>query len=279
MPDYVQVGNEITAGMMWPNGYVSGNNNAAWANFGQLLKAGINGIRDAAGANPPKIIIHIDRGGDWATTQWFFDNLKIQQVPVDIIGLSYYPFFHGPPDALAQCLTNAAARYGKPVLVAETAFPWTNSVFTTNIYGYAGTTNGQVRYAVDLTRMVENVPGGLGAGIDWWGAEYQAVHGVNEAGYNTTSFFGPGGNVLPVIDVFGQMTAPLLLAGSLSGPSLTLQWPLSATRAALATSTNLSPLSEWTVVTNASAFSMAGYMVTLPVNPAAASFYCLQTNN
>ena len=94
MPDYVQIGNEITSGMLWPDGYVSGNSNASWENLGQLMKAAVQGIQDAAGTNMPKIVVHIDRGGDWDTTKWFFDNLNNQSVPFDIIGESYYPFYH-----------------------------------------------------------------------------------------------------------------------------------------------------------------------------------------
>ena len=51
------------------------------------------GNPDASGTTMPKIIVHIDRGGDWSTTQWFFDNLNAQSVPYDMIGESYYTFF------------------------------------------------------------------------------------------------------------------------------------------------------------------------------------------
>ena len=49
-------------------------------------------------------------------------------VTFDIIGESYYPWWHGDLNALSNCLNNAAQHYNKPVIVAETAFPWTNSV-------------------------------------------------------------------------------------------------------------------------------------------------------
>src|SRR5437588_158947 len=65
MPDYVQVGNEITSGMLWPSGQVFGSGGTPWSNLGQLMKAAVQGIQDTAGAAMPKIIVHIDRGGDW----------------------------------------------------------------------------------------------------------------------------------------------------------------------------------------------------------------------
>jgi arabinogalactan endo-1,4-beta-galactosidase len=201
MPDYVQIGNEITQGMLFTNsagatiGQVSGSYNTSWSQLGQLMKAAVQGIQDAtsaAGATMPKIIVHIDRGGDWATTEWFFDNLNYQGVPYDIIGESYYPFFQGSPASLNICLSNAAVRYGKPIIVAEDAFPFTNtcpSSWLGQLYGYPPTPAGQVSFIAALAKIVKSVPNQLGAGFFYWGTEYQAVSGVNEAGYNTSSLF------------------------------------------------------------------------------------------
>ncbi|MFO1478495.1 MAG: glycosyl hydrolase 53 family protein [Verrucomicrobiota bacterium] len=204
MPDYVQIGNEITGGMLWPYGKVGGS-----TNFGQLsalISSAVQGISDVAGSHMPKIIIHIDRGGDWGSTQWFFDNLRTSNVPCDIIGESYYPFWHGSwTNDLPICVTNAIKRYDKPVMIMETAFPWNNSHWTTNIYGIAPGTNGQVQFLTSLVRVLTNSPCGMGAGVVWWGAEYQAVSGVNEAGFNTASFFDSSGNILPVAAAFGAM--------------------------------------------------------------------------
>lgn len=279
MPDYVQVGNEITAGVLWPDGAVPGTNaSLQWSQLGQLLNAAIEGIRDAAGTNMPKIVVHIDRGGDWATTEWFFDNLREQSVPFDIIGESYYPFFHGPLSSVVNCLTNAAKRYGKPLIVAETAFPWTNSYWTTNIYGIPSTTNGQVQFLAALAQVVRSVPDQLGAGILWWGAEYQAVTGVNESGFNTASFFDSGGNVLPVADAFGQLMVPVALDPSLTGFALTLQWPLSGAGMTLMTTSNLAQPAAWLAVTNAVQNTGTWFRTTLPVDTSQGRFYRLQSH-
>jgi arabinogalactan endo-1,4-beta-galactosidase len=281
MPDYVQVGNEITGGLLWPYGAVPGTNaSVQWSQLAQLLNAAMQGIRDVASTNMPKIIVHIDRGGDWTTTEWFFDNLiQNQQVQFDIIGESYYPVWHGSPGALANCLTNAAARYGKPVLVAETAFPWTNSYWTTNIYGIPGTTNGQVQYVVALAQVAKSVSNGLGAGVFWWGTEYQYLEGVNEAGFNTASFFDAHGNVLPAAGAFGQMVAPLQLSASLSGSGMKVQWPLSGAGLTLTTTTSVAPGSVWLPVTNSIQNTGSVFYTTQSVNAGASHFYRLQTNN
>jgi arabinogalactan endo-1,4-beta-galactosidase len=281
MPDYVQVGNEITSGLLWPFGEVGGSYEtpAQWSQFAQLLNAAIQGVKDAAGTGPPQIIIHIDRGGDWATTKWFFDNLiSTQHVQFDIIGQSYYPFFHGPLTNLNLCLTNAAARYDKPLMVAETAFPWTNSVWTTNIFGIPGTTNGQAQFVVALAEVVKSVPNNLSAGIFWWSAEYQALHGVNEAGYYTTSFFDARGNLLPAASVFGQMVAPLVLKLNATNSALALQWPLSGAGMTLMTTTSLSPPSVWLATTNNVQNTNASFNTTVPTSSDASRFFRLQSN-
>jgi arabinogalactan endo-1,4-beta-galactosidase len=264
---------------LWTNGAVPGANaTAQWAQLGLLMKAAIQGISDAAGTNMPKIIVHIDRGGNWTTTQWFFDNLNSQGVSYDIIGESYYPYWHGPLSNLANCLTNAAKRYAKPVIIAETDFPWTNSYWTTNIYGIPGTTNGQVQFLAALAQIVKNVPGRLGGGIVWWGSEYQKVTGVNEAGFNTASFFDSNGNVLPVADAFGQMAAPVTLNPGLAGTALTLQWPLSGAGMSLMMTTNLTSPAIWWPVTNAVQNTGMVFQASLTVDASQSRFYRLQSN-
>ena len=279
MPDYVQVGNEITSGLLWPEGRVgTANDSAQWPQLGQLLKAAIQGIRDASGTTSPLIIVHLDRGGDWDATKWFFDNLAQQGVAFDIIGESYYPWWHGSFASLARCLTNAASQYHKPVLIAETAFPWTNSYWTTNIYGLLPSPGGQVQFVVALSQVLKNLPLELTAGVCWWGTEYQQVSGVSEAGFNTASFFDSNGNLLPVADAVGQLAAPVLLSASLSNSVLTLRWPLSGARASLKTATSLDSGTVWTPVTNAPQNTNAFFTLTLPWQGGLSRFYRLISN-
>jgi arabinogalactan endo-1,4-beta-galactosidase len=244
MPDYVQVGNEITSGILWPDGRVGGayESPTQWSQLSRLLKAAIRGIRDASGNEPPKVMIHIDRGGDWTATQWYFDNLERQQVEFDFIGQSYYPFWHGSLGALRDCLTRAADRYGKPVVVAETAFPWTNSA---DVVGFPATPEGQSRYVLRLAEIVKGVPGGLGRGIIWWGTEYQRLNGVGTAGFEYRSFFDTGGNILPAAATLGQLAAAVKLKSELAGTNMMVNWPFSGGNLLLTTTTNLWPPTVW----------------------------------
>ncbi|HLZ53692.1 MAG TPA: glycosyl hydrolase 53 family protein [Verrucomicrobiae bacterium] len=280
MPDFVQIGNEITSGMLWTNGQLTGiwsSSNPSWIRLGQLMTNAIQGVRDAAnaaGAPMPKIVVHIDRGGDWNTTRSFFDNLNAQGVPYDIIGESYYPFYHGPYTNLANCVTNAAKRYGKPIFIAETDFPY---IFSTNLWGIPATTNGQVQFVVILAQIVKSVPNNLGTGIFWWGAEYQYPN-ANQAGVGTRSFFGSGANLLPAADAFGGLAGPIDISASLAGLNLMLQWPLSGAGLNLKTTTSLGPPSTWQSVTNPVQNTGTTYSVTLPVDPVQGRFYRLQSN-
>lgn len=275
MPDWVQVGNEITSGLLWPDGRVGGahENATQWSQLGRLVKAAVRGIRDAAGTQPPKIVIHIDRGADWTTTQWYFDNLLREQVEFDIIGQSYYPFWHGDLDALRNCLNLTASRYGKPVVVAETAFPWTNS---TDVVGFPATPAGQAAYVVELAKIVNGVPGGLGAGVFWWGTEYQRLPGVATAGFESRSFFGTGGDVLPAAAVFGRLTAPVVLKACLTNASLRIAWPLSGAGMALFTTTSLDLPAAWAPATDAPQMSGLNFETSVPLGSEPGRFFRLQ---
>src|SRR5207302_748697 len=108
MPDMVEVGNEITNGMLWPDGGplsatsrpsatadAGSRAGAAWDDFADLLKAAIRGVRESGPSGAVKTMIHIDKGGNKRVAGWFFDNLQRRDVSFDVIGLSYYPFWHG----------------------------------------------------------------------------------------------------------------------------------------------------------------------------------------
>lgn len=206
MPDYVAVGNEITNGLLFPattggpGGEISVN---GWANYATLMKAGIQGVDDgaASASEPtPKIIIHIDRGGDWATTQWYFTNVNSQGISFDIIGESYYPQYHGPLSNAQTCLPNAANMFGKPVYVAETGYPNSAGVTGTGIT-YPETPAGQAQFLSDLVTTVQGIPNGLGMGINYWEPEWlESVGGYPAWG---EPLFDSGGVTLAGVAALG----------------------------------------------------------------------------
>lgn len=186
--DMVQVGNEITAGMLWPLGqiYVAGRPDD-WSGFTTLLKAAVAGVREAheaGGGRAPRVMVHIDRGGDNAGSRWFYDHILADDVDFDVIGLSYYPIWHGPLDHLQGNLDDLAGRYDKDLVVVETAYPWTlkNGDQLDNLVSsldqipdaeiFPPTPRGQRAYFEGLRRVLLDVPSDRGAGFFAWEPEW-----------------------------------------------------------------------------------------------------------
>jgi arabinogalactan endo-1,4-beta-galactosidase len=268
--------------MLWNEGRVGGSfdNSTQWDRLGRLMKSAINGIHGAAGDAPPKIIVHIDRGGDWGATRWFFDNLNQQNVPYDIIGQSFYPWWHGGLDDLTNCLHNTAERYGKPVVISETAYPWTDSQWDPETgLDIPASPEGQVEFVTELAKILKALPEGRGAGIFWWGSEYVQIDGHGLAGFQRRSFFDYDGNALPVVQAIGRLTSEVALQASLEGDALSLKWPISAVGMSLVTTTSPSPSAIWTTVTNAPSSGGGEIGVTVPLDGAAPQrFFRLEEN-
>ena len=210
LPDMVQIGNEVTGGMLWPDG----KNNTAngWANFAALLKAGIKGVKDAAITARVKIMIHIDRGGYKNITQWFFDNIKAYGVDYDVIGLSYYPWWSGTFSQLKINLNALADRYGKDIVIAETAYPWTNKYVNDGVSnvgydpsklpaGYPVNEQGQRDFILYLKKLIKNTKNHKGIGYFYWEPAYISVPGAGSGWENYTTFDFKG-NSLPSIQTF-----------------------------------------------------------------------------
>ncbi len=153
IPQWIQVGNEITMGMLWPDGS-TGN----WPKLAQLLNKGY----DAAKATDSsiKVVIHIDQGNDNGRFRFFFDQAANYGVRYDIIGLSYYPYWLGTDytvsiNELAFNMNDMTARYGKPVMVVETGGDYLQVQNTYNMLAA-------------VIERVKAVPGNQGLGVIYW---------------------------------------------------------------------------------------------------------------
>jgi arabinogalactan endo-1,4-beta-galactosidase len=179
--DMIQVGNEVTAGFLWPLGQIYQADGEHWPEFTTLLKAGIAGARAGnPGHHRLEVMVHIDRGGDNGGSRYFLDHVLAQGVRFDVLGQSYYPMWHGSLADLRSNLNDLATRYGKDIVVAEAAYPWTlengdqlgNFVFSADQLpdgaAYPATPQGQAAYFEALRSVLGQVPGGHGAGfLDW----------------------------------------------------------------------------------------------------------------
>ena len=225
-PDFVQIGNEITGGMLWPDGQVKVplstvkvfegdvkvisppepyDDTKQWNHLIRLIQAGVTGVRSATTPDDHvRIIIHIDCGGDWPVTKWYFDHLAEARVDYDIIGQSYYPNWHGTLKNVANNIHHAIERYHKEVMIVETAYP-ARAIHPTPAAAkymvWPMTPAGQKEFLIDL---IETVKDAGGIGVMYWHPEATFVPGAagRWARPDADSLFDAKGYPLPAIDVF-----------------------------------------------------------------------------
>lgn len=129
-PEMVQVGNEITNGMLWPIGKLEVNGERGnYESLTRLLSAGCRACREVLPS--AKIMLHLERSNDKAVYNEFFTEMERAGVDFDIIGASYYPFWHGTPEELMENL-NACRRFGKEIMIAELGYGFTTEGYYLN---------------------------------------------------------------------------------------------------------------------------------------------------
>ena len=209
-PDVVAIGNEITNGLLWPSGRVPNFDNIA-----RYVGAGIRASRKVLpGA---RVMIHLDNGGkNELYRNWFDSYFAAYGEDFDIIGLSYYPFWHGKMTDLAANMNDIAERYGKDLIVVETSMGFSLDDFSeyeglsqnerkggaataelAENVDYPMTKDGQREFLSDLKKVIRAVPGGRGRGFVWWEPAWIPVknsHWATDAGLGYTGEKGPGGN-------------------------------------------------------------------------------------
>ncbi|WP_443076704.1 glycoside hydrolase family 53 protein [Streptomyces sp. TRM 70361] len=210
-----QLGNEINGGMLWPDGSTDD-----WNRLAALLRAGA----EAARAVSPGTLtaLHLAEGGRNAETRWWFDNAVSRGVPFDVIALSFYGYWHGTLGDLRYNLNDVAARYGRDVLVAETAYPFrldskdslANIIDRSSqlVPGYPATPAGQAAWLRDINAVVAGVPDGRGLGLFWWEPTWTAVPGngwdpadpASGNGWENQALFDYDSRALPALEVLGR---------------------------------------------------------------------------
>jgi arabinogalactan endo-1,4-beta-galactosidase len=212
-PYMVQVGNEINTGMLWPDG-----RSDQWDNLAALLKEGYRAVKDSSPGT--LVMLHIAEGGKNEQSRWWFDNAVQREVPFDLIGVSYYSYWHGTLADLQENINDISARYAKDVIVVETAHPFTrdNNDHEANIFnsqivpGYAASQAGQEKMLADVMAIVRAVPDGRGLGIFYWDATWTAVEGNGWSSVDPKSgnawenqaLFGYQNQALPAMGLFNK---------------------------------------------------------------------------
>ena len=140
-PDMVQVGNEVSNGMLWPYGSVR----HSFEGLCGLLREGVRAVREYA--PNAEVMLHVALGGQAEESQRFFDAMNEYGVDYDIIGQSYYPEWHGTLEELEANTNALVLQYNKPLIVVE----------------YRD-------HYLDIERIVSSLPNGLGRGTFIWEA-------------------------------------------------------------------------------------------------------------
>ncbi|GCC50645.1 hypothetical protein SanaruYs_08630 [Chryseotalea sanaruensis] len=202
-PEYIQIGNEINGGLIWPEGAEANS-----ANFITFLKRGVEAVRDVSSTT--KIMMHY-AGVD---ADWFYAILKNQQVDYDIIALSYYPRWHSKNlIEVESAIARISRTNEKDIVLAETAYPftlqwndWTNNLIGEPghlVTGYPASPEGQKAFMLKVKSMIIKTDRAIG--FAYWAPEWVAYRGdeaSNGSAWENMALFNFDNKVLPAIDVF-----------------------------------------------------------------------------
>lgn len=206
-PDLIQVGNEITFGMLWPTGRVSPLKGEGWDTLAQFIASGTKACREVC--PKAKIIIHTEHAQDWASTYGYYDKLRQRHADYDIIGLSYYPMWHGTISHLNVVLDSLESNFpDKEIMIVETAAyyshendPWAKP----NQYAefFPISRQGQAEFTLELVSMLNYHP--RVTGLFWWfPEENQSAHPQENNFLNRGLFDNHSGRALPAFYEFAK---------------------------------------------------------------------------
>ncbi len=202
LPDMVQVGNEITHGILWPHGKIH-HEQGGWQKFSELLKAGIRGVRKVS--QHIKIMIHVAPPNSSKGTYKFFDKLNSNGVEYDVIGMSYYPWWHGDLNRLKEHIQASSVAQNKPFIIVECAYVYEYKNFNKSGFSKGSwdfTPNGQEEFIQELKNLVIQNP--LGQGLVWWYPESVKVKGIHSWHEGKASLFNKNGKALPALSVLAS---------------------------------------------------------------------------
>ncbi|MDR2070830.1 MAG: glycosyl hydrolase 53 family protein, partial [Treponema sp.] len=242
-PDMVQLGNEITPGLLSPA--IGGD----WTKVARVLNSGAQAVRLAA--PDARIMLHLDRGGDVSAYQTWFDRFASHnsqeagtaEVDFDVVGLSWYPYYssHRSIDELDDNIRNIRSRYGKEAVVAETGWAWTiaydgdelsnlfhitqenqTALQMTDGKGYVTASRISFETREDavtkylpaspenqaklLRAVIDATASAGGGGVFWWAGDWIPATGLR-SNWDNQTLFDFNGKALPALSVLGGLSS------------------------------------------------------------------------
>lgn len=214
-PQWVQIGNEIGGGFIWPHGKIGDGAADQWRNFTLLHNAGSRALRQVL--PNAKSVIHLEWGGDSEKVRWWLSNAnKYGLEGIDLIGLSYYSQWNGSLEKLDKTLNVVTNDFNLPVVIAETAYPWISKSFGKDVLdvnksqlpSFPFSPQGQAKYVQALKNKLRNQPLDRGIGLWWWEGLATAVRSADgsilwNAGMANATLVGAEGKSLPGLSLLG----------------------------------------------------------------------------
>ncbi|MDE7159793.1 MAG: arabinogalactan endo-1,4-beta-galactosidase [Muribaculaceae bacterium] len=194
VPAFIQTGNEISYGMMWGEAgtknplKVYTSSSANWVRFVKLFNNAAKACREVC--PEAKIICHTERVANPGYLKDFYAKMDSMGADYDIIGLSYYPYFHGDLTTLDTALSTLEENFpGRDIMIVETGYSYKWAVPGTN-HDYqsqwAYSDAGQDKFARELVATLEAHP--ACTGLFWWWMEYNAF-GTSLSGWYNAALF------------------------------------------------------------------------------------------
>ena len=218
-PEFISLGNETQGGMLYP--YAKLDTPEGWQNYARLVNAGARAVREVSPTT--RIILHIADGGHIDKGDAFFGNCQKYGIDYDIMGASYYPFFHKvKTDKVAEYCDYLHKKYGKQTIIMETGYAWNR----TRSDGWPGqlvnngpysdmSKQGQKAFMQDLFAALKAVPDHGCIGDIYWDpvmikapdagwAQFESNHTTDVNVVDNTTWFDFEGKELPVLDAYGK---------------------------------------------------------------------------
>lgn len=227
-PDYIQTGNEISYGMLWGEKGASSlkkcyyNNDANWDRFTTLLKSAGTACREVC--PKAKIIIHTERVANTTALESIYNRINTAKVDYDVIGLSYYPYFHGYLSQLESALNRLVSRFSKDIMIVETGYY--HAYQPTDIsYDYSSTypitDAGQLAFTNALIETLKKYK--QVTGLVWWWPEANEkgldwnTKRVTDQWYNAGLWDNSTGRAMKSVEAIGTYAGWNTIPGDVNG--------------------------------------------------------------
>ena len=243
-PEYVSFGNEMHTGLLFDKGRATYDYGSTyrWSRLASLLKTASRATKEVS--PDTKVILHLDGAGNWNKYNTFFTNCKTNEVPYDVIGISYYPYWYPDYDvtSLVSFCNRLIDTFDKDIMFMETGYSFADKTTIggqdtrfTNVGPYQNTFGqsnmGQKAFMEELYSGFKQIKDGRCLGDLYWDpimiqheglgwAYRESDDTVRENKNIAITLFDTTGHKLPAQSTFkdnGYITDTVTISGKITG--------------------------------------------------------------